>query len=272
MPVLPLSPLFAIDSRANRLADYWLAVNRTTGQHYVYLRGTGQMARQVMLAYGESECRVGPVPADKAQQFTHRVAVPRAASNADRDMLELLMEILTVECIAPVDAALALDWHTIPDPEVDSMHWEKTEIGHLVRRAKYGENNEFGRELAARMIEVIERHPAYAAADAIVTVPSHNAGGRRFSERLANTIAKGIKKPIVWTEAAHPQRAAAKDGLGVDLSDEFTVPATGVSGKRVIVIDDLYMSGRTMRAVARAAKDSGAALILGLTATRTLKR
>jgi predicted amidophosphoribosyltransferase len=273
MPVLPAWPLFATDSRANRLDDYWLAVNNTTGQHYVYLRGSGQMARQVTLAYGETGCRIGPVPADKVQEFTHRVAVPRAATAADRDMLELMKEILTLECSAPVDAALALDWHTIPDPEVDSMHWDKTETGHLVRRAKYGENNEFGRELAARMVRVIERHPVYASADVIVTVPSHDIGGRRFSERLANTVAKGIGKPIVWTEAAHTQRAAAKDveGPRVDLSSEFTVPA-GVAGKQVIVIDDLYMTGRTMRAVARAAKASGAALVLGFTATRTLRR
>jgi predicted amidophosphoribosyltransferase len=56
------------------------------------------------------------------------------------------------------------------------------------------------------------------------------------------------------------------------LKGAFSVDAAGVSGKRILLVDDLYRSGATATAVAQALIAAGAAAVYMLAITKTRTR
>ena len=54
------------------------------------------------------------------------------------------------------------------------------------------------------------------------------------------------------------------------LVDEYSIDQN-LTGRAVLLVDDVYDTGSTMRGVARAARHAGASTVLGLAGARTLR-
>ena len=151
---------------------------------------------------------------------------------------------------------------------------EDTPAGSLVHMAKYYGYPEALDALGSALAKVINGHALLKTADVIVSVPGHDTSRVSFGEHVAAAVAKKTGKPLIAATAAHTSRPAAKEREkvegGIDLEDEFTLP-DDVDSRGVIIIDDVYRSGQTMEAVAKAAKEAGAERVYGLVGARTMR-
>lgn len=260
------------DSRGNRLIRY--RVNGVTGspEKRLYLYAHPATARQVQWALQPLGCDPLDLPDEQTKKWTHRYRLNGMPAADGIAFLDLMKEVLTLNVPSELDAGLALDFYKDPESHEDPQQWANTPTGELIGRGKYAGFAKDGQELAVRLASVISRHPIYRAADAVMMVPSSK---NKFGERLAEAVAKRARMAFIRTGAAHATRPEAKnaeDGARPDLSKEFTIPDEEARGRVVIVTDDVYKTGGTMRAVAGAARAAGAVTVLGLVGARTMRK
>lgn len=138
----------------------------------------------------------------------------------------------------------------------------------LVHRFKYGDRLELaealGRMMARAGAELV------AEADVIVPVPLHRLRlwWRRFNQAmaLAAVVARAGRKPCDPVLLARVKRTQSQVGLsraqrGDNLQGAFRVPESArprLSGKRVLLVDDVMTTGATANAASRALLRGGA--------------
>lgn len=196
-------------------------------------------------------------------------------SNALQPVVERLGNVVIV---APrtlgndLICSLCLDYHRhawTADPVMRTPP-QATDTGNLVISEKYeGRHPEDRAErdalraLATRLAIIVKCNPAYDHASAIAIVPGST---RDFSKRLGEQVAELTGKPGIllrWSPEIIDGYTTSEVG-GIAL--EVPSPVSG----RVIVLDDVYRTGRTLNAAARALREAGAQQVLGLTATCTI--
>jgi len=209
-------------------------------------------------------------------------SAPRQAftvSNVQQeDLEEFLMVVghsLTIE--DRLDESHALAPHTIPlEP---GGGFVRTKLGGLVYKAKdYTKsvpvrNQKAAGEILDWMTEFIDRHPRYARAHTIVTVPSSDPARKEtlvtyLGRGLAETLGKRLVLPrrIVGVEARKDI-----DGSRPEFNQEqgaTAVLAGDLQGEAIIIIDDLYKTGDSMAEVCGLCRKTGAIEVLGLVATK----
>jgi hypothetical protein len=187
--------------------------------------------------------------------------------------VEFLGSLVLVSPPERVAAVIALDYHrgARQTSAGSKTALPTTHLGAEVVRAKYGDPGDGSKRdpgdeiklatarLANQLAAFIDRHPDYGGAKSVAAVP-----GRRhdFSEKLGAAVAEKTKKPLV--------RLKQVPAGSLDESPRFTVgDASGVTDS-IIVVDDVYRTGRTLAAAAAALIQAGAKDVLGLTATCTI--
>ncbi|WP_070386221.1 ComF family protein [Rhodococcus erythropolis] len=189
-----------------------------------------------------------------------------------KNFVQLLSEVLCLPADEPFDLAFALDRYKVPEEDVHPTDWANTEVGDLVYRSKYFTSSPAlqaaAREaLAGKLAEAIRRHPSYHAAPYIVSVPGSSGDGTSTGESIARQVAGLTAKRLIQTIG--PARPARKANPGLDVRGMFHLPAM-LDGP-CIVLDDVWMSGTTIREVGRVARHGGASHVYGLAAARTMR-
>lgn len=259
----------AADSRGNRLQKYRVTQNADGSELYVDLLCVQEIDSQILEA----------LPAARELQpdlweWSHRIRFNPPYYTTHRDLFDLLQHVLTLTPVPEIDIAIVLDFYKIPDDTTSPDDWKNTEAGELVSRAKYwarwpGVQKKHGGLLADRLAEVIRLHPIYQAATSIVSVPGTKPAS--FGEKLAQAVASRVSLNVVPARRLSSMGAPAKQGHQSAWPVACAVDAD-LSGKVVIVVDDVYRSGGTMRGVAAAARQAGAVRVLGLAGARTLRK
>ena len=154
----------------------------------------------------------------------------------------------------------------------------RTEIGELVFRAKtYGSKQGdpvVAQELSGVMVERFRRHPRIAGADLIVGIPAnppkipHNLPellARHLSDQLGIVESEGLLVKTRETrglkDLSNPEKLAELEGAYAVTKD--------LSGKAVVLVDDLLFSGSTISYVGQLVRDHGARYVIGIAATKT---
>lgn len=266
---------FESNGRADRLEKYQFLTRADveTPEKWIDLCGSQAIARQFLRAY-PTQCVQVEVPPDEASSWSHRLYFAQGLPPRVATFVQLMTKVLTLVTHAPLDFALVLDWYKIPDPDVNPRDWSNTDAGELNYRSKYfksspGLQSAARDKLAEQLSYVIEEHPLYRNASCIVTVPGSAADGNSHAEQLARRIAQSTGKQIVETVPLKGPRPPSKEAQTTVSAADFALPRN-VSGD-IVILDDVYRSGGTMRAVAGAAKRAGAAQALGLAIVRTMR-
>lgn len=130
-------------------------------------------------------------------------------------------------------------------------------------------------ELLARMWRDSE---CLREVDAVVPVPLHPdryaERGHNQAEVIARALAVRIGLPVEANALARV-RAGAKRRIGagrdtraVESAGAFRAATRLVSGKRVLLVDDVFTTGATLGACAVALREAGASEVVGITAAR----
>lgn len=192
-----------------------------------------------------------------------------------RRFLSLLTGTLTIE--DSLDESHSLGYHQDEDETGELV---RSELGSLVRRAKYGRPPDA--DARRRIIEALRRfiggHPRYRRAKAVAAVPPQQAGGQgSLCQSVAADLATQLGLAcieIVRVSSRPPQKDIVDEDRkkGVErriANQEGSMRVDDrVAGLSVVVVDDLYGSGGSMREAARVLRDSGAKEVLGLTVTK----
>jgi predicted amidophosphoribosyltransferase len=196
-------------------------------------------------------------------------------------LLDLLTEVVSLPSSPNIDFALALDWYKTPQEGVSAYEWPNTATAQLVYSGKYryksnGDmQSQVGLQLVGLMCGAIERHGILSQATMVLNVPGHDSTRVSFGSRVAVTIAREMRIPLVRVTARSAFRPEAKNLSEAErldsLNGEFGVPRR-LDGQRVLIADDVFRSGTSIGAVASAARESGALEIYGLCAVRTMRR
>ena len=151
-------------------------------------------------------------------------------------------------------------------------------IRKAIHELKYRNLKAISPCLAELLADYLRSNPL--PGEALVGVPLHP---RRLRERgynqsslLAKELSRRIDLPVIEdclirVKQAQPQvRAVDVEERRRNVADAFVCRDEKVSGKRIILIDDVCTSGATLESCAAALKNKGAASVWGLTLAREI--
>ncbi len=148
----------------------------------------------------------------------------------------------------------------------------------LIQTFKYGKVETLAQPLSRMLIRAI---PLDQTFDGVIAMPMHwrKKWERGFNqaELLARPVAKryGLKlsKHLRRTRYTKSQAGLTEAQRQENLSGSFVVRnAEAVAGKHILLIDDVFTTGATLRAAASALKTAGAARVSALTLARVDRR
>lgn len=269
---------FRRDSRGNRLEGW--TTRSSDGGHVLWLRGPSEVVQQVTAL--APEYRLLPDRVTAGSTWTHALRSPNASvSGPVSALLDLLTEVVCLPGPPNVDFALALDWYKKPEEGVDPYDWPNTPTAQLVSSGKYRHKNDddnqsrVGLQLVDLMCGAIERHGILTQSTVVLDIPGHDRTRVSFGSRMASTIARRRAIPMIRVAAKSEFRPEAKNLEESQrqnfLNDQFSVDQR-LDGQQVLIADDVYRSGTSMRAVASAARDAGASKVYGICGVRTMRR
>jgi hypothetical protein len=267
---------YAPDRRGNRLAAYLFTDAPGLLVHHLDLQCSDEIATQFL---DLGHCGVHYRRVDLINnEWTHRLEADGPPDPRARSLADLLRVVITLPDPSPMSVALALDWYKIPTEGTEPDEWPNTLTADMVRRGKYWKEKPrtveaAGRWLAQRFDEVLESHPTLATAEVVVVVPGHDRTLLSFGERLAATVGtrRGLAEIRVKSRREfRPQAKSRGFSSTYDLDGEFSIEQE-LAGCHALIVDDVFRTGSTLRAVACAARAAGAGRISGLVCARTLR-
>ena len=151
-------------------------------------------------------------------------------------------------------------------------------LARAIHRFKYEDHPELARPLAHLVARTAARELA-ALPGTLVPVPLHDT---RFRERkfdqatlLAVELSKVLKRPLQDAWLTRPRATERQVGLSdaareANVHGAFTA-ARHAKGQQVVLVDDVFTTGATARAAAKALLDAGAAQVSVLTVARAFR-
>ncbi len=145
---------------------------------------------------------------------------------------------------------------------------------------KYSAVTPLGAWFAARMAEMVAREPAPFAADVVVPVPLHatrlRERGYNQAELIARPLAKRLRLPfrsylLVRTRPRPDKLKLTRQERWRTVRGAYALrEGNRVDKLRVLLVDDVFTSGATLDACARALRRAGASSVIGLTVARVV--
>lgn len=144
----------------------------------------------------------------------------------------------------------------------------KNELREAIFEFKFGGSYAYGDIFAGLVYDALPPYYLYTDYDMLVPVPLHferlNSRGYNQSELLAEGLSRRIGIPAVTdvlfrTRNTMHQMALSRGLRERNVSGAFYAAGKEVSGKRILLIDDIYTVGATARACAKELLCKGAA-------------
>lgn len=166
----------------------------------------------------------------------------------------------------------ALDFHS----RFQDNEWQRTGLGELTYRYKYGGEKRLVKVLSTRLADFIKKNAPFREANGIVCIPS-TWKGRKYDPvpLLAKYVAQETGLPFLsdalekvrYTDPQKELRTLAAKRRNI--MSAFMVRGD-VKDKRILILDDLCDSGATLQEATRVLEIAGAKEILVLVLTKTI--
>lgn len=151
-------------------------------------------------------------------------------------------------------------------------------LRELIRLFKYSRIESLSKPLSRLMVRAIPRHLSF---DLVMPMPMHWYRQWRRGFNQAELLARPVARQYGMPLSRHLRRVRlgkVQAGLGAEARREnlkraFRVKRTDeISGKKILLIDDVLTTGSTLRAAAGALKAAGAAEVVTLTLARVARQ
>ncbi len=164
----------------------------------------------------------------------------------------------------------ALDFHSA----YKGADWNRSGIGDLVYRFKYESDASVLPKLIEHTRSLFAAQPEMNHFDLIVPVPSSTPRAfspvHEFCKALSNAVRKPVQPCVVKTRQTKPQKEMRTLPQKRDnVAGAFAVNGD-ITGKRILLVDDLFDSGATLEEITKILLRSKAARVNALTLTRTI--
>lgn len=148
-------------------------------------------------------------------------------------------------------------------------------LRQAIHAFKYDGRRELAEPLARYLVALSQTLPDQArlrTVDGVAPVPLYSTRrqerGYNQAELLASAFCRSVQLPLCSTWLIRQRSTQSQVGLTAaerqqNVQDAF-VATSAVSGKSLLLIDDVYTTGATMRACAQAAMKAGAKAVYGL--------
>jgi ATP-dependent DNA helicase RecQ len=167
-------------------------------------------------------------------------------------------------------AGFSLDFHS----GYTGPNWNRSAIGDLVYRLKYQADPSVLPALIGFTCQLFAMHPELNTFDTIIPVPSSIPRTfqpvHAFCNALAQTCSKQLQTCVVKTRQTKPQKEMRTlSQKRQNVAGTFALNSD-ITGKKILLIDDLYDSGATLEEITQLLLRHRAARVNVLTLTRTI--
>lgn len=156
---------------------------------------------------------------------------------------------------------------------VASSYYGVTEIGNAIHRSKYENGGEFPDFLIRLTLKAFRRYFGSKKFDLIIFVPPTESGD--LVKNFAEKIAKTLKIPLCCELIKCKETKAQKDlesalGKKDNVSGAFSYNGKSLKGRTVLIIDDIFDSGHTIKEIAKVLQKYGAIEVAPLVIAKTV--
>lgn len=157
---------------------------------------------------------------------------------------------------------------------VAASYYGVSNVGAAIHHSKYEGGSEFPDWLLGLTMKAFRKHYGSARFDLILHVPPTESGAlvRNFAEKISRTLNIPISHGLIKTEATSPQKAFQSSiSKKENVHGKFTcLNPEEIYGKSILLIDDIFDSGYTMKEIGLYLTKTGAAAIAPLVIAKTV--
>ena len=154
---------------------------------------------------------------------------------------------------------------------------EKTEVGDLLSRFKYGGEGRLGRVLGGGLARALADDPGYSDVEVVTHIPAtRRRRGPDAACELATVVGRALRVRCLPRLMARTRRTALQKDVvewaekRENVAGAFRVRRAGlVKGRKVLLVDDVYDSGATLEEGWRVLMAAGAREVVVATVART---
>jgi len=147
-----------------------------------------------------------------------------------------------------------------------------TNVGSMLHNSKYEGGGDFPDYLLRLTLKAFRKHFKNMIFDLVMYVPPTISGDlvKNFAEKFARTLKFEISHGLIKTRTTEAQKEfESAIGKRDNLKDAFTTD-TDVRGKKILLVDDIFDSGATIKEIASMLKSKGAELVAPLVIAKTV--
>ncbi len=157
---------------------------------------------------------------------------------------------------------------------VAASYYGVSNVGSAIHRSKYENGGDFPEFLLRLTLKAFYKKFGDKKFDIVLFVPPTNSGDlvKNFAIKFASSIKVPISFDLIKTKQIDAQKVFQNSFLKQEnVKDAFTYNNTiDLQGKRIIVLDDIYDSGATLKEIGKLLTAMGAELIVPITIAKTV--
>lgn len=155
---------------------------------------------------------------------------------------------------------------------VAASYYGLTNVGAAIHRCKYEGGGDFPDFLVRRVLKAYRFMFGECKFDMILYVPPTESGNlvRNFARRIGNALGIPVSDALVKRHPTEPQKRFENSyGKAANIKDAFDI-TDDVKGKSVLLIDDIYDSGATIKEIGKMLSTKGAGETVPLVIAKTV--
>ena len=157
---------------------------------------------------------------------------------------------------------------------VAASYYGVSNVGNAIHRSKYENGGDFPDFLLRSTLKAFWKKLSDINFDLVLYVPPTHSGDlvKNFAEKFANSINVPLSSGLLKVRATNEQKIYQNSYLKQEnIKDAFTYDhPDDIDGKKILLLDDIYDSGATMKEIGRLLTSMGAELIVPIAIAKTV--
>lgn len=164
------------------------------------------------------------------------------------------------------------DGSGVVDRGYAASYYGISNIGRAIRHSKYEGGGDFPDFLLALFIKVFQKHYGLATFDLVLFVPPTKSGDlvKNFASRVANLLKFPVSEALVKNRETQEQKVFETAYLKAQNCNGAFEVIEDIKGKSILLIDDIFDSGHTIKSIATLLKSKGARKIAPMVIAKTV--